>query len=115
MWSWNMNTARIVSSITEWQEDPTTYLAQLGSLAEVAGTQQIVLVLSLANDAGQRHKLPTAAAGVVRYGRYSEDRGRGSVGALRGAAGELRWPGPGGRFPSAELAWERFGSYRRGH
>jgi hypothetical protein len=102
MWSWNMNTARIVSSITEWQEDPTTYLAQLGSLAEVAGTQQIVLVVALGNDAGQRHKLPTAAA--VEYWRSVSAKLKDEPNVIFGLLDDPRLDDAGSRFSQAD--WE---------
>src|SRR5258708_39968367 len=55
MRSWNMNAARISSSITAWQKDPAGHVAQLARVAEAASIEQIVLVIALANDASQRH------------------------------------------------------------
>ncbi len=62
MRSWNMNAARVFSSITDLQKDPDRHLAQLARLAEMASTQQIVLIIALVSEPTTRHKLPTAAA-----------------------------------------------------
>jgi hypothetical protein len=41
MRSWNMNAARISSSITSWQKDPAGQLAQLARFADAASLEQI--------------------------------------------------------------------------
>ncbi|HET8548213.1 MAG TPA: cellulase family glycosylhydrolase [Bryobacteraceae bacterium] len=60
MRSWNMNAARVVSSLSEFGKDPAGQLARLGRLARIAGEQQVVLIIVAATDASQRHNLPTA-------------------------------------------------------
>jgi hypothetical protein len=101
MRSWNMNAAWISSSITDWQKDPARHLAHLESLAQVAGIQQIILIITLANDAPQRHKLPIPAA--VEYWKSVSTKLKDAPGVIFDLLDDPRLDDTAGNFAGGGL------------